>query len=130
MLADRMKSIALWCFVTIGLVGVVKVSYLDITGAASCPSMKGIPICYIVTIGYGLMFLALLFSKADISKSMFLGGWVTTFLVALAGTALEIINGHTCPIGFGWLPLCYASLALCLVILALFKWVRKPQWHG
>ena len=105
----------------------MKVSYLQITGAESCPNIVGLPICYIVTIGYGLMFLALLLSipVKHISTPVFLSGWAITFLIALSGTALEIINGHTCPIGFGWLPLCYVSLALCILIFGLFKWTQK-----
>ena len=128
MLADRIKTSALWCLVAIGLFGVVKVSYLEITAAASCPNIAGIPICYVVTVGYSLMALALLLSltKERIPQSLFLSGWAITFLIALLGTSLEIINGHTCPRGFGDIPLCYVSLAFCLLIFGLFKWIAKP----
>jgi len=124
--SNVLKNTALWCLVAIGLFGVVKVSYLEITDAASCPNFAGIPICYVVTVGYALMFLSLLLSQKRSWKRLFLGGWSITFLIALIGTLLETINGHTCPIGFGWLPLCYVSLALCLVILGLFVAIKKP----
>ena len=126
MLATRMKSSALWFLVAIGLFGVLRVSYLEITGAESCPNFEGIPICYLVSIGYGLMFLALLISKIEDWKALFLGGWNITFVIALLGTSIEIINGHTCPRGFGEIPLCYLSLAFCLLIFGLFKWIQKP----
>ncbi len=123
-----MKTAALWGLVAIGLFGVAKVSYLEIIGAANCPHIAGMPICYIVTIGYSLMMLALLLSimKDRISQPVFLSGWGITFLIALMGTSLEVANGDICPRGFGGIPLCYISLAFCLLIINLFIWIARP----
>lgn len=122
MLSHYLILAALWGLVATGLFGVLKVSYLEIIGAASCPHIAAIPICYLVTIGYSLMFLALLSAiwGSVIPKALFISGWAITFLIAMAGTMFEVMHGHTCPRGFGDIPLCFISLIFSVAILLLF----------
>jgi hypothetical protein len=40
--------------------------------------------------------------------------------LALVGSGLEVIKGDVCPVAFGWLPMCYVSLAFSVLIGILF----------
>ena len=40
--------------------------------------------------------------------------------LALLGSAFELIRGNVCPRAFGWLPMCYVSLAFSVLIGLLY----------
>ncbi|MBX2837793.1 MAG: hypothetical protein KTR35_13120 [Gammaproteobacteria bacterium] len=52
-------TFSLWIFILFGFVSVGKVSLENMNGLA-CPSLLNIPVCYLVTIGYGLMLGSLI----------------------------------------------------------------------
>jgi hypothetical protein len=117
---------ALPVLITIGLYNALHVSSMTWTGLSPCPNVIEIPICYIVSVGYALMFM---FSLSDqlignYAKPFFVG-WSIVFTIASFGVGAELTLGNTCPKS-GWtIPLCYISFMLCLIILYLHKRTRK-----
>ncbi|MFT6899474.1 MAG: hypothetical protein ACJA13_003912, partial [Paraglaciecola sp.] len=103
-----------------GLWGALKVSFDTITAKAPCPYVGSVPICYLVTVGYLSMLLSLLFSPAKLTNKLFYLGWGLVFIIAAMGVMAEMVTGGICPVNKQGLPLCYLSLALCLLILSLY----------
>jgi len=74
------------------------------------------------------MIVAVLVKSYAGKHYLFCIGWGTAFVVALTGSIAEFAgSGGVCPTSGGGLrgeggsvPLCYASLAICVVILILF----------
>lgn len=128
-----MKSISfqtylLWGLVIFGFVSVGKVSIDNINGFA-CPSLFGVPVCYIVTLAYGLMLMSLMISHNGCKHHFFCIAWGIAFTVALFASLAEVFGaGGVCPSTNGGLragesqgvPLCYISLVMLIVILVLF----------
>jgi L-asparagine transporter-like permease len=56
-----------------------------------------------------------------------LAAWVVTFLIALLGSGLELSQGGVCPTTSFLLPLCYVSLAMCLVIMGIYLVARSRK---
>lgn len=115
----------LWGLIAIGLYGALSVSYATITGTSPCPSVAGIPACFVVLAGYSLMFIATLKSKGKKIQLLFLAGWTPVFLLAFVGTLFEISNGSTCPKSSSGLALCYVSLAFSITVASLYFLILK-----
>jgi hypothetical protein len=118
----------LWALVIFGFVSVAKVS-LDNVNGLSCPSIFAMPICYVVTLAYGLMLGSLIVKHSRYKHHLFCIGWGSAFVIALFASLAEFFGrGGVCPSSSGGLragtsagiPLCYISLVLLLVILLLF----------
>jgi hypothetical protein len=116
----KIATTLLWVLIGFGFLGGLNVSYANYTGEQACPNVSGLAICYVVTLAYGLMLLSLLIQKAAYQLALFLSAWGITFYIALFGTSLELMSGDVCPKTSGLLPLCFVSLALCLVLVLLF----------
>lgn len=122
----------LWGLVIFGFVSVGKVSIEDMNGLA-CPSLLGMPVCYIVSAAYGLMLASLAINHNGCRHHFFCAGWGVAFVIALLASLAEIFGGGgVCPSTSGGLragtslgiPLCYISLLILIVILVLF--IRGP----
>jgi hypothetical protein len=118
----------LWALLIFGFVSVAKVS-LDNLNGLSCPNIFVMPICYVVTLAYGLMLGSLIAKHNNYKHHLFCIGWGSAFVIALLASLAEFFgSGGVCPSSSGGLragasagiPLCYISLALLLVILLLF----------
>ena len=118
----------LWILVIFGFVSVLKVSISNFNGIA-CPSFFTIPVCYIVTVAYGLMLGSLIVNHSGCKHHFFCMGWGLAFVIALFASLTEMFSsGSVCPLSSGGLraagsagiPLCYISLVILLVILVLF----------
>jgi len=126
---SKVVDIVLYVLLAIGFFGALKVSYENFTGSP-CPHLGVIPICYVVAIAYGLMLVSVIIKHYATMHYSFCIGWGTAFVVALVGSVAEYMaGGGVCPTSGGDIrsaassasvPLCYASLALLLVILVLF----------
>ena len=118
----------LWALVIFGFVSVAKVSFDNFNGLA-CPSLLSVPVCYIVTVAYGLMLGSLMINHNGCKHHFFCMGWGTAFVIALFASIAEMFaGGGVCPSSSGGLragaaagiPLCYISLVILVVILILF----------
>ena len=59
-------------------------------------------------------------SGAQAPSWLFWVGLAVAGGLALMGSAFELIQGDVCPKGFGWLPMCYVSLAFSVIIGVLY----------
>ena len=110
-----------------GLYGVIPVSYNTFTGENPCPMIGVVPACYLVTIGYFLMFLA----SVRRNKAMFFIGWTPVFLLAAVGTIFELCGIDTCPKSESNVPMCYYSFGFALTIgLVFFAWMKLSGSEG
>lgn len=116
----KVLHLSLMILVVLGLWGALNVSFNTLTGKLPCPDVIGVPICYLVSVGYFLMLLSSLFSASKITNKLFYSGWGLVFVIALFGVISEIAIGGICPRSEHGIPLCYLSLALCLVIVGLY----------
>tara|TARA_R110001606_G_C15378919_1_gene650244 strand:- start:9 stop:407 length:399 start_codon:yes stop_codon:yes gene_type:complete len=119
--------LSLMILVIFGLWGALQVSFDTLTTKAPCPDVGGVPICYLVTVGYLSMFLSVLFSASKRANSLFYLGWGLVLIIALVGVITEIVLGDICPVNEQGIPLCYLSLALCLLIVSLYFIKSKLQ---
>jgi len=126
----------LWALVIFGFVSVAKVSLDNFNGVA-CPSLLSMPVCYIVTIAYGLMLGSLIINHNGCKHHFFCIGWGIAFVIALLASLAEMFGGGgVCPSSSGGLragsaagiPLCYISLAILIAILVLF--VKGPYQNA
>lgn len=118
----------LWALVIFGFISAAKLSLDNFNGLA-CPSLLSMPVCYIVTIAYGLMLASLIINHNGCKHHFFCIGWGVAFVIALFASLAEVFaGGGVCPSSSGGLragsaagiPLCYISLAFLVVILVLF----------
>ncbi len=126
---SKLLNVVLWALLILGFIGAAKVSYQNFTGSP-CPHIASIPICYVVLAAYGLMMASMLIAKSGMKHYLFCIGWGTAFVIALAGSVAEVTaGGGVCPTSAGTgirgatsgsIPLCFASLAMLVVILILF----------
>ena len=112
--------LSLMILVIFGLWGALKVSFDTLTARAPCPDVGGVPICYLVTVGYLSIFLSLFVSTSKRASNLFYLGWGLVLIIALIGVITEIALGGICPVNEQSIPLCYLSLALCLLIAGLY----------
>lgn len=118
-------KVILWGLLGVGLYGALSVSYTTITGTSPCPSIAGIPACFIVLAGYSLMLLATFITQTKKSTWFFFTGWAPVFLLAFVGSIFEIGNGDTCPKSSSGLALCYVSLTFAIAVIVLYFTIRK-----
>jgi len=129
MMNSKIAQIILWALLLLGFLGAAKISYENFTGS-TCPHIGFIPVCYVVLLAYGSMILSQIIPHLGCKHYLFCAGWGTAFLVALVGSVAEIMaGGGVCPTSGGGgirggstgsVPLCYASLAMLIVILIVF----------
>jgi hypothetical protein len=118
-------KLILWGLLGTGLYGALSVSYTTITGASPCPSVAGIPACFVVLAGYTLMLIATLLPSYKNARWLFLFAWAPVFLLAFVGSLFEIDNGNTCPKSMSGLALCYVSLTFAIAIAILYFLIMK-----
>ncbi len=121
----RFSHIALWLLLAIGLYGALSVSYTTITGTSPCPDFNGLPICFLVAAGYCAMAASQIGLSKKNRDKLFIFGWIIVFLIAAAGTLLQMIKGDSCPLSDTGFPLCYLSLAISVLILVFYKVLNK-----
>ena len=115
--------------VAFGLWSGGRLSWSHAQSGEACPILGDvIPACYIAFGGYVLIALAvgarLLFSSRSLNP-LFWGGLIVAGGLALIGSVLEAVRGDICPKAFGWLPMCYVSLAFSVAIGVLYRRIEE-----
>jgi hypothetical protein len=105
----------------VGLWGGFSVSYETATGGNPCPDMLGLPICYLVSVGYLSMLASQLVSTKSLKAKLFYSGWFVVFVIAALGVGFELYIVDVCPKHSLGLPLCYVSFSLCVFILIFYR---------
>jgi len=114
--------------VVLGLWSGGRLSYSQYQSGEACPILGVVPACYIAFAGYLMMTLALSVTtaKPELNLSwMFWSGLLAAGGLALLGSGLEVIKGDVCPKAFGWLPMCYVSLAFSVLIGILYATIAR-----
>ncbi len=117
-----MVRIALYALVAFGVWSGAKLSYQHFQSGEACPILGVVPACYIAFAGYLAIAAALiipLMSGPQLSW-LFWTGLAVAGGLALLGSAFELMRGNVCPRAFGWLPMCYVSLAFSVIIGVLY----------
>lgn len=86
--------------------------------AGFCPLLFDIPACYPVLVSYILVLVSLFINRRSARYMIFYLGAVSGLAIAVWFSAERIMKTEECPVILG-IPMCYASLALFLLILAL-----------
>jgi len=106
----------------LGFLGVGGISHDHWHHVAPCPMIGPIPACYIILVGYGLIFLSM-FVKRTSSLRVFVVGWTAVIILALLGVLGELTATLSCPSSEIGIPKCYFSAALSIVIgLLYWRW--------
>ena len=108
-LALRILIAALAAF---GLVGAGAISLNHLNGAASCPQLGVLPICYVVLAGYAAILVSAFTARRR--SLLFIAGWAPVLGFALVGAGAELALGDICPRDGAGMPQCFYSLALAL----------------
>ena len=114
--AHHLANAILFIVICLGLLGATRLSYVTVTGGVACPGVMGFPACYIIFLAYASMLLAFLQKKRSWSRSVFATGLAVATGFALSASLIEVFREGTCPSSANGIPLCYLSLALCLLI--------------
>ena len=118
-----MKRLTLFGLVALGLSSAGRLAYSHLQSGEVCPVLGSVPACYIAVAGYLMMALALAVTTAKPEMNsawIFWLGLLAAGGLALIGSGLEVIEGNVCPGAFGWLPMCYVSLAFSVLTGILF----------
>ena len=123
-LVGRIIRLGLLAFSVMVLSGIIPISLTHIHSGNACPKFGPIPVCYVVTMGYGAMGVAAALWNWPLNW-LFIAGAIPVVLLALSGTLLELAGNPVCPRSdTGW-PLCYTSLLAGLsMALAFFFALR------
>jgi hypothetical protein len=111
--------------IAVGLYGSLNVSYDTLTAVAPCPALAGIPACFVVLAGYSLMLIGVVLQPKAKFKLLFLAGWLPVFLLAITGSAFELMNGNTCPKSESGIALCYLSLLFSIGVIVFYAFYLK-----
>jgi len=92
-----------------------------------CPSISGVPACYVVTIAYLLIFTSTLSNKRLLYKRLFVIGAGIVFGLAIVGSVMQITSLGECPKTASGFPMCYVSLGISSLLIVFFiARVRLP----
>jgi len=112
----------------IGLVGFGvwsggRLSYQHYLSGEACPILGAVPACYVAFAGYLMMAAVLVAALAgfQLPSWLFWSGLAVAGGLALLGSVFELVKGNICPRAFGWLPMCYVSLAFSIAIGILYS---------
>ena len=114
--------------VAAGLWSGAGLSWHQFQSGDACPMLGRVPACYIAFASYLAMAVSLvirLATQPDRFRWLFWIGLGFAGGLATLGTVMEVIKGGICPKAFGVLPMCYVSLAICVVMGILF--VRSSE---
>jgi len=86
-----------------------------------------IPDCYVETVGYALIAIAMLILWHRNAAKIFYLGWIPVTMFALLGVGYEFAGYNASPMGPYGVPMCFYTLALALVVWVLFRVARRNQ---
>lgn len=102
-----------------GLAGVLPVSWAELSTHTACPHLGPVPACHVVSVAYAVVLATSLHSRLW-NTWVFLGAWLPLFLLAAAGSGLELAGHGTCPQTENGIPKCFLSLALATALIVPF----------
>jgi di/tricarboxylate transporter len=125
---SMMIRLVLFGLVAFGVWNGGRLSYLHYHSGEACPILKVVPACYIAFSGYLMMAISLMATSVKIKLDVTALFWVGLLVaggLALIGTGFELVKGDVCPKAFGWLPMCYVSLAFSVLTGVLYATISR-----
>ena len=123
-----MIRLALIVLVVLGLWSSARLAYSHYQSGEACPILGIVPACYIALAGYLMMAasVAATIAKPELNLSwLFWLGLLAAGGLALLGSGMELAKGDVCPKAYGWLPMCYVSLAFGVLIGILYALMSR-----
>jgi hypothetical protein len=120
--------LALIALVVLGLWSSSRLAYSHYQSGEACPILGIVPACYIALAGFLMMAssVAATIARPELSLSwMFWFGLLAAGGLALLGSGMELAKGDVCPKAYGWLPMCYVSLAFSVLIGILYALMSR-----
>jgi hypothetical protein len=112
----RLGALAV-CLLVLG--GIVPISIEHFQTGNACPNLGPVPACYVVSVSYVAMAIAVSIGWRAL-KWLFFVGAAPVIVLALTGTSLELLGRPTCPRSESGWPLCYTSLIFGVSLLVTF----------
>ena len=125
-----MIRLALYGLVAFGVWNAGRLSYNHYLAGEACPILKGVPACYIAFAGYLMMASSLLATSVRPGlnvTALFWAGLLVAGGLAFIGAGFEFVQGDICPQAFGWVPMCYVSLAFSVFIGVLYAAISRSE---
>ena len=112
LLIALMSGFALW--------DVFGLSVAEWSASGVCPSIAGVPACYVVTGAYLAIFTSALISKKPLYMPLFIVGAGVVFGLGAIGSFIQLTGLGECPKRANGFPLCYISLSIGVLLIGLF----------
>lgn len=110
----------------VAIVSLSLISYRQFANLSPCPAIGAVPACYVLLACYVAVFASAFLSGAR-QNWFYWPAWSAVFVAAGYGSSLELMGQVTCPRSSGGTPTCYYSLAMAVLILAMYLAVRKLE---
>ena len=107
----------------IGLNGTIRLVYAEMTVGAVCPTLLGIPACYIILACFTSSLVAHLYNPT--TRYYFIGVGLA-WGIAIVASILQWLAILQCPKTDTGIPMCYISLALFTGLIGL-KMITLPS---
>jgi hypothetical protein len=105
------------------LISLAPVIIANFHGTQPCPALGLVPACYVV----GFCYVLIALSAIRLSNALFWIGLGPVFGLAFLGSTLELSGVPTCPQSSSGIPMCYISLAIVTLLLALFIFAKRLE---
>jgi hypothetical protein len=116
----------------LGIYGAFAVSALNFSQASVCPHILFVPVCYLVLFCYVLiaaswnhMWWANTFKLTNFRHYIFVSSSFVVFVLAILGSAGEVMGISQCPKSDSGIAKCFFSFAIITAILVLWWGSRK-----
>lgn len=117
LLIALVSGFALW--------NVAGLSLMEWSSGGSCPSVAGIPACYVVAVAYLLVFMSTLTNKKPLYRRLFIAGAGIVVGLAAIGSFTQVMGIAACPKTSAGFPMCYISLSIGVLLIGLFVMREK-----
>jgi hypothetical protein len=112
LLIALVSGFALW--------NVVGLSLREWSSGGACPSLLGVPACYVVAIAYLFVLISSLTNQKPLYGRLFMAGAGIVVGLAVIGSFLQVAGIAECPKTSSGFPMCYLSLSIGLLLIGLF----------
>lgn len=119
LLIALISGFALW--------NVFGLSVAEWSASGVCPSVAGLPACYVVTGAYLAIFISALIGKKSLYIPLFIAGAGVVLGLGAIGSFIQIMGLGECPKTSSGFPLCYISLSIGVLLIGLFVMREKAR---
>lgn len=104
----------IFALLVIGIFGTSDLVYREFTQQNVCPSLFGIPACYVIIVCFIVPFIAHLFGSFKVLYFLFTG---LALGIAIYASIMQILGYLECPKMGSNIPMCFISFGMFLVLV-------------